>query len=92
MLTESCHVDQPTYYHMHVHIVHTQLDAGATQAVGKAIGFDYVMGILKVIGNPDDEEAGMHQMTIPYTLGEESDLWQRVFSELKAEGECDDEW
>ncbi|KAK2031391.1 scavenger mRNA decapping enzyme, partial [Colletotrichum zoysiae] len=27
---------QPTYYHFHIHIVHVQLEAGATQAVGKA--------------------------------------------------------
>ncbi|CRK43763.1 hypothetical protein BN1723_005813 [Verticillium longisporum] len=27
---------QPTYHHFHVHIVHVQLEAGATQATGKA--------------------------------------------------------
>ncbi|KAI6359271.1 hypothetical protein MCOR25_007107 [Pyricularia grisea] len=27
---------QPTYYHFHIHIVHVQLEAGATQATGKA--------------------------------------------------------
>ncbi|KAJ9136500.1 mRNA decapping hydrolase [Pleurostoma richardsiae] len=28
---------QPTYYHFHVHIVHVALEAGATQATGKAL-------------------------------------------------------
>ncbi|GAB1316701.1 hypothetical protein MFIFM68171_06911 [Madurella fahalii] len=27
---------QPTYYHLHIHIVHVALEAGATQATGKA--------------------------------------------------------
>ena len=29
---------QPTYYHFHLHVVHVALEAGATQATGKAIG------------------------------------------------------
>ena len=30
---------QPTYYHFHIHIVHVALEAGATQATEKAVGF-----------------------------------------------------
>ncbi|TDZ28429.1 m7GpppX diphosphatase [Colletotrichum spinosum] len=40
---------QPTYYHFHIHIVHVQLEAGATQAVGKAIALDSIMETLEVM-------------------------------------------
>ncbi|TDZ17281.1 m7GpppX diphosphatase [Colletotrichum orbiculare MAFF 240422] len=39
---------QPTYYHFHIHIVHVQLEAGATQAVGKAIALDSIMETLEL--------------------------------------------
>ncbi|KAL2121563.1 hypothetical protein VTJ04DRAFT_5590 [Mycothermus thermophilus] len=38
---------QPTYYHLHVHIVHVALEAGATQAVGKAVGLDSIVAQLE---------------------------------------------
>lgn len=38
---------QPTYYHLHVHVVHAALEAGATQAVGKAVAVDSVVAQLE---------------------------------------------
>lgn len=76
---------QPTYYHFHIHIVHVQLEAGATQAVGKAVGLDSIIETLEVMEG--DGEAGMDRLTMCYTLGEESDLWKEVFGPLKKEME-----
>ncbi|KAK3374374.1 HIT-like domain-containing protein [Lasiosphaeria ovina] len=72
---------QPTYHHLHIHIVHVALEAGATQAVGKAVGLDSVIGQLEVMQGDDD--AGMDAVTLCYTLGEASDLWADVFEPLK---------
>lgn len=40
---------QPTYYHLHIHVVHAALEAGATQAVGKAVAVDSVVGTLEAM-------------------------------------------
>ncbi|KAK1829207.1 HIT-like domain-containing protein [Podospora conica] len=72
---------QPTYYHFHIHIVHVALEAGATQAVGKAVGLDSIIEQLE--GMRGDDEAGMDGVTLCYTLGEASDLWNDVFEPLK---------
>lgn len=72
---------QPTYYHFHIHIVHVALEAGATQAVGKAVGLDSIIEQLE--GMRGDDEAGMDGVTLSYTLGEASDLWTEVFEPLK---------
>lgn len=76
---------QPTYYHFHLHIVHVALEAGATQATGKAVGLDSIMAQLETMqGRGDgDGEAGMDAVTLCYTLGEASDLWVDVFEPLK---------
>lgn len=72
---------QPTYYHFHVHIVHVALEAGATQAMGKAVGLDSIIETLRVMAG--DGEAGMDGVTMSYTLGEASELWTDVFGPLK---------
>jgi len=72
--------DQPTYYHFHIHIVHVQLEAGATQAVGKALGLD---NIISTLDNLSSDDAGMHDLDLAYTLGEQSELWTRIFGPLK---------
>lgn len=74
-------VDQPTYYHFHVHIVHVNLDPTATQAMGKALSLDHVIGQLDTMGGSD--EAGMANVELTYTLGEASELWTQVFLPLK---------
>lgn len=75
---------QPTYYHFHIHIVHVQLEAGATQAVGKAIGLDSIIDQLEHMAGGED--AGMDQVTLSYTVGEASELWSEVFKPLKTAG------
>ncbi|KAK1543826.1 scavenger mRNA decapping enzyme [Colletotrichum paranaense] len=72
---------QPTYYHFHIHIVHVQLEAGATQAVGKAVGLDSIVETLEIMKG--DEEAGMDGIALSYTLGEASELWTEVYEPLK---------
>ncbi|KAM7198582.1 HIT-like domain containing protein [Naviculisporaceae sp. PSN 640] len=64
---------QPTYHHLHIHIVHVALEAGATQATGKAIGLESIIETLEAMAG--DEEKGMDSITLCYTLGEASDLW-----------------
>ncbi|CAK7241074.1 MAG: hypothetical protein STHCBS139747_002531 [Sporothrix thermara] len=76
---------QPTYYHFHIHIVHVQLEAGATQAVGKAVGLDSLIEQLEHMGSGADEDVGMDAVTLSYTLGEASELWAAVFGPLKEE-------
>lgn len=72
---------QPTYYHFHVHIVHVALEAGATQAVGKAIGLETIISQLETMGG--DEERGMEEVELHYTIGEASELWTEIFEPLK---------
>jgi m7GpppX diphosphatase len=75
---------QPTYYHFHIHIVHVQLEAGATQATGKAIGLDSIIEQLEAMHG--DEEVGMDTISLGYTLGEASELWTQIFEPLKKTG------
>ncbi|KAK0764281.1 hypothetical protein N5P37_003680 [Trichoderma harzianum] len=75
---------QPTYYHFHIHIVHVALEAGATQATGKAVGLDSILETLKVMGG--DDEAGMDALSMSYTLGEASELWTDIYEPLKTSG------
>lgn len=72
---------QPTYYHFHIHVVHVALEAGATQATGKAVGLESIIEQLEVMGG--DQEAGMDKVSLSYTLGEASELWTEIFEPLK---------
>jgi m7GpppX diphosphatase len=74
-------LDQPTYYHFHIHIVHVSLEAGATQAVGKALSLDNIISQLATMAG--DDEAGMDKVNLSFTLGEASELWKQVFLPLK---------
>jgi len=73
---------QPTYYHFHIHIVHAQLEAGATQATGRAIGLDSIIEQLRHMAGGED--AGMDAVSLSYTLGEASELWVEIFAPLKS--------
>ena len=64
---------------MHIHIVHVMLEAGGTQAVGKAHSLDHIIGQLE--GMPDGK--GMADVSLMYTIGEAHDLWTTVFGPLK---------
>jgi m7GpppX diphosphatase len=72
---------QPTYYHFHIHIVHVALEAGATQAIGKALGLENIIAQLEMLQG--GVEAGMDDVSLTYQLGEASELWINVFEPLK---------
>jgi m7GpppX diphosphatase len=79
--TDTLSPDQPTYYHFHVHIVNVLLEAGNTQATGKAFGLENIISQLETLsGGP---EAGMADVSLTYFLGEASELWNEVFRPLK---------
>ncbi|KAK8161969.1 HIT-like domain-containing protein [Phyllosticta citrichinensis] len=73
---------QPTYHHFHIHIVHVALEAGATQATGKALGLENV--ISQVENMAGTESAGMADVSLTYTIGEASELWTDIFQPLKS--------
>jgi m7GpppX diphosphatase len=78
-LIQHC-LDQPTYYHFHVHVVHAALEAGATQAVGKAFGLENIISQLECMADGN----GMADLSITYTIGEAHDLWKNVFLPMKS--------
>ncbi len=72
---------QPTYYHFHIHVVHVVLEAGATQATGKAFGLENIISQLETLsGGP---EAGMADVSLTYYVGEANELWTEIFFPLK---------
>ncbi|PVI03544.1 scavenger mRNA decapping enzyme [Periconia macrospinosa] len=76
---------QPTYHHFHIHVIHVALESGATQAVGKALGLEHIISQLETMaGGP---EAGFHNVSLTYGLGEASELWEKVFGVLKQGGQ-----
>ncbi|ERF74312.1 hypothetical protein EPUS_01999 [Endocarpon pusillum Z07020] len=72
---------QPTYFHFHIHVVNVMLEAGATQATGKAFGLENIISQLETMEG--EEEAGMADVSLTYFLGEASELWETVFGPLK---------
>ena len=71
--------DQPTYYHFHIHIVHVQLEAGGTQAVGKAFGLENMINQLDLMA----DGKSMEDVSLTYHVGESSDLWSDIFQPLQ---------
>jgi hypothetical protein len=71
---------QPTYYHLHIHVVHVALEAGVTQSVGKAIGLESIISQLEMM--PGGDEDGLDRINLTYSLGESSELWIEVFEPL----------
>lgn len=77
---------QPTYYHFHIHVVHVGLEPAATQATGKAFGLESVISWLESMGGgggEGEEERGMEDVELRYTVGEAQELWTEVFGPLK---------
>ncbi|KAI4091058.1 MAG: hypothetical protein LQ339_008195 [Xanthoria mediterranea] len=72
---------QPTFYHLHIHVVHVMLEPTSTQATGKAFGLENIISQLESLSG--DEDAGMSDVSLTYTLGESHDLWTEVFHPLK---------
>lgn len=81
-LSANIEPDQPTYYHFHIHIVHVALEAGATQATGKALGLENIISQLETMSGNSD--AGMADVSLTYTVGEQSELWEKVYLPLKS--------
>ncbi|KAI4646824.1 hypothetical protein J4E93_005048 [Alternaria ventricosa] len=75
---------QPTYYHFHIHIVHVSLEAGSTQATGKALGLENIISQLETMAPASSPSPpGMQDVSLTYHLGERSDLWEKVYLPLK---------
>ncbi|KAL4800011.1 HIT-like domain-containing protein [Aspergillus venezuelensis] len=72
---------QPTYYHFHIHIVNVMLEAGATQATGKAFGLENLISQLETLSG--DDQASMADVSLTYYLGEASELWTDIYAPLK---------
>jgi hypothetical protein len=70
-------LDHPSYYHLHIHIVHTDFQGGEGMIIGKAWLLDDVIEQLSFLG-PE----GFKRKTITFLLGEETDLWKQVYSKL----------
>ncbi|KAJ5476150.1 hypothetical protein N7475_001879 [Penicillium sp. IBT 31633x] len=72
---------QPTYHHFHIHVVNVMLEAGATQATGKAFGLENLISQLETMAGGED--ASMADVDLTYFLGEASELWTDIFTPLK---------
>lgn len=57
------------------------LEAGTTQATGKAFGLENLISQLESMAG--DEEAGMADVSLTYFLGEASEIWTSVYLPLK---------
>lgn len=81
-----CYVHyQPTYYHFHVHVVHVMLEAeGGTQSVGKAWELGGLIATLEGLRRDDQ---GLDGVDVSYVVGEESELWKKLWGPLKNGGE-----
>jgi m7GpppX diphosphatase len=56
------------------------LEAGATQATGKAFGLENIISQLETISG---DEASMADVGLTYFLGEASELWTDIYAPLK---------
>ncbi|KAJ5160734.1 uncharacterized protein N7482_007738 [Penicillium canariense] len=72
---------QPTYYHFHIHVVNVMLEAGATQATGKAFGLENLISQLETMSGSED--TSIADVSLTYYLGEESELWADIYAPLK---------
>jgi m7GpppX diphosphatase len=61
--------------------VHVSLEAGNTQATGKALGLVNIISQLETMAGGED--TGMQDVSLTYHLGERSELWEKVFLPLK---------
>lgn len=77
-------IDQPTYYHFHIHVVHVMLEAeGTTQSAGKAILLDNLISQLESMSSDGGDQAGLDAVNVSYFVGEESDIWKKCFAKIK---------
>lgn len=57
------------------------LEAGATQATGKAFGLENIISQLETMSGGDD--VSMADVSLTYYLGEQSELWTDIYAPLK---------
>lgn len=57
------------------------LEAGSTQATGKAFGLENIISQLETLAGGDD--ASMADVSLTYFLGEANELWTTIFEPLK---------
>ena len=57
------------------------LEAGGTQAVGKAFGLENIISLLETLSG--NQDASMADLSLTYSLGEASELWTDIFLPLK---------
>jgi m7GpppX diphosphatase len=57
------------------------LEAGATQATGKAFGLENLISQLETMTGGDD--TSIADVSLTYYLGEASELWTDIFAPLK---------
>jgi m7GpppX diphosphatase len=57
------------------------LEAGATQATGKAFGLENIISQLETMSGRDDVSMG--DVSLTYYLGEESELWTDIYAPLR---------
>lgn len=73
---ENINSDQPTYYHMHIHITNVHTEPTGGQAIGKAITVEDVISRLESL----PEGKGMADISMTYVIGESSELWTDIFN------------
>lgn len=71
---------QPSYYHFHVHIVHTGHVGLNVMAVGQAHLLDDIISLLEL--DPDDGSSILERMTFTYGLGTEHGLYKPMAAAL----------
>lgn len=57
------------------------LEAGSTQATGKAFGLENIISQLETMAG--DDNASMADVSLSYFVGEASELWTSIFGPLK---------
>jgi m7GpppX diphosphatase len=57
------------------------LEAGATQATGKAFGLENLISQLETLAGGED--ASLADVDLTYHLGEQSELWTDIFAPLR---------
>lgn len=75
-------IDHPSYYHLHIHVVHADFHGSDSMAIGKAWLVEDVLEQLPLLG-----EDGFKKKTMTVIVGEESDLWKQIYSKLPLEYE-----
>ena len=77
-LQSPANIDHPSYYHLHLHITHTDLQGNDGTAIGKAWLLEDILEQLSFYGSE-----GLKRKTFTIIIGEATDLWKQVYSKLE---------